>query len=467
LKISFISVPRKAADYILVDFRCFSTTLDRSGRLTWERLVSERLGVGYREAVNEGARGLRPALILDADLRQSLVTVRSLGRAGVTVHVAETHARAPAFASRWCASRTLVPDFARDPAGFVEHVSALCESIGRPVLITSHDGSIEALRARRDDIERVATLALAPEQALALAIDKRATLAAAERLGLNVPPGTTVTDLTSMREALDAVELPIVVKPAVSWVNAGPTAWRAAPTLARTREDAIEKVTSLVEGGVGALLQPWLPGTREAVSVLFANGVMWATFAQRADRMYPLLGGSSVLRESITVPEDIGPMAEALIRELSLDGYSEIEFRRDAAGRPFLMEINSRLSASVEIAVRAGVDFPLLLYEWAAEQRICPVRSYRCGCRMRYLKGDVSWLKDALRDPQHPDAPRPAVAIASFLAAFGRRTGYDYWDRNDPAPAVLVASRVARSLPGRIARAVRPTSLTAVPGEEA
>jgi predicted ATP-grasp superfamily ATP-dependent carboligase len=416
--------------------------------------------------VNEGARRLRPALILDADLRQSLVTARSLGRAGVRVCLAETHRLAPAFASRWGASVALVPDVADDPRGFAERVIALCRSLGRPVLITSHDGSIEALRARRDDIERVATLALAPERALAQAIDKRATLAAAERIGLNVPPGRTVTELTSIGEALDTVGLPVVIKPAMSWVDGGPTAWRAAPMLARTREGAIQQVTNLVEGGVGVLLQRWLPGTREAISVLFADGVMWATFAQRADRVYPLLGGADVLRESIPMPGDTGPMAEALIRELSLDGFSQIEFRRDTAGRPFVMEINSRLSASVETAVRAGVDFPMLLYQWAAGEPMVPVRSYRSGRRMRYLRGDVSWLKEALRDPQHPDAPSPAVAVASFLAEFGRPTGYDYWDRNDPRPAALVASRVARALPGRVARAIRrPRSLNSAGGE--
>jgi predicted ATP-grasp superfamily ATP-dependent carboligase len=420
------------------------------------------LGAGYGEVVNEGVRGFRPALVLDAGLRQSLATVRSLGRAGVTVHVAETRPGAVANASRWCASHALVPDFAHDPAGFVEHVAALCKSIGRPVLITSHDGSIEALRGRRERIERVATLALAHEPALASAIDKRSTLAAAERLGLNVPPGRTVTDLASTAEALDALGLPIVIKPAMSWVSSGSRAWRAAPTLAKTHEDAIEKAAMLIEGGVGALLQQWLPGPREAVSMLFAQGVVWATFAQRAERVYPLLGGADVLRESIPIPADIGAMAETLIRDLSLEGFSQVEFRRDADGRPFLMEINSRLSASVETAVRAGVDFPLLLYQWAAGQPIRPVSSYRCGYRMRYLQGDVEWLKEALRNPQHPDAPPPTVAIRSFLAAFARWGRYDYWDRGDPAPAALIAARVARSLPGRIARVIRrPKSLTA------
>ncbi len=405
--------------------------------------------------MTDAARAHRPALVLDADLRQSLVSVRSLGRAGVEVHVAESHAGAPAFASRWCAGRTVLPDVADDPAGFVERVGELCESLGRPVVITSHDGSIEALRAHRAQIEAVATLALAPERALAQAIDKRTTLAAAERIGLAVPPGSSVTDLAGTSEALAQIGLPVVVKPAVSWTDAGPEAWRAAPSLARTREQALAQTTRLLDAGAGALLQQWLPGAREAVSVLYARGRMWATFAQRAERMYPVLGGSSVLRRSIPVPQDIGPAAEALIRELELEGYSEIEFRRDAAGRAFLMEINSRLSASVEIAVRAGVDFPLLLYQWAAGDPIQAVGSYRSGRRMRHLKGDVGWLKESLRDPQHPDAPSRAVAIASFAAAFARPSGYDYWDRGDPAPAALVASRVVRGLPRRIVKALR------------
>lgn len=57
---------------------------------------------------------------------------------------------------------------------------------------------------------------------------------------------------------------------------------------------------------------------------------------------------------------------ERLVTELDLDGYSEVEFRRDREGNAVLMEINPRLSASVEVAVRAGVPFSRLLYAWAA-----------------------------------------------------------------------------------------------------
>ena len=111
-----------------------------------------------------------------------------------------------------------------------------------------------------------------------------------------------------------------------------------------------------------------------------------------AHRTTPALGGVSVLRESIPMPADLESAALALVHALDLEGYSEIEFRRDATGRPFLMEINARLSGSLEVAVRSGVPFPELLWRWAADEPLFPVSGYRTGVKMRYLKGDVKWL---------------------------------------------------------------------------
>ena len=150
------------------------------------------------------------------------------------------------------------------------------------------------------------------------------------------------------------------------------------------------------EAGGSVVMQEWLTGTREAVSLVYAGGEFTGRFAQIAHRMYPPRGGSSIVRESIALPPDLVEAAEALVVAAGLEGYSEVEFRRDAAGRPYLMEINPRLSASVEVAVRAGVEFPVLLHAWACGERVTPSRSYRTGVRMRWLGGDVRWLRDTI-----------------------------------------------------------------------
>src|SRR5437764_10296855 len=49
------------------------------------------------------------ALVLDAALRQSLVTVRSLGSRGLRVAALETTDGVPAFSSRWCHQKAICP----------------------------------------------------------------------------------------------------------------------------------------------------------------------------------------------------------------------------------------------------------------------------------------------------------------------------------------------------------------------
>src|SRR5439155_6749548 len=109
-----------------------------------------------------------------------------------------------------------------------------------------------------------------------------------------------------------------------------------------------------------------------------------------------------------------------------LEGYSEVEFRRDAAGVPYLMEINPRLSASVEIAVRSGVDFPYLLYQWAHGEAVDHVERYRVGGWMRHLGGDIETTIASLAQRGRPGVKPPVQTVLDFGASFLRPMSYDY-----------------------------------------
>ena len=91
------------------------------------------------------------------------------------------------------------------------------------------------------------------------------------------------------------------------------------------------------------------------------------------------------MRESIPVPEELLNAAVSLATTIGVEGPSEVEFRRDASGRPLLMEINARLAGTLENAIHSGVDFPLMIWQWGTGQPIEPVKSYRTGVRTRWL----------------------------------------------------------------------------------
>ncbi len=383
-------------------------------------------------------------LVLDGAQRASLVAVRTLGKDGLAVAAVDGAADAPSLSSRWCKVAKVVPDVALSQGAYVRALLDICTAHQVRAVLLAHDGSLEALRRHRADFERVVGLAIAPEQALAVAVDKTRTLAVAEELGLRAPRGRQVAAVEDANDAIDEAGLPAVVKPARSWVQGEGKGHRLLAVVVSSREEALRAIEEMLADGVEAVVQEWLPGDREAVSLMHAKGRIWARFAQRADRTFPPLGGNSVLRESIPLPDDIAPGAERLVLELGLDGYSEVEFRRDAHGRPALMEINPRLSASVEIAVRAGVPFPRLLYRWASGEQLQEQDGYRSGLRMRWLGGDLSWLRSVLGQPPGPDVPSRGRALKAFAAEFAHPAHYDYIDPSDPKPVLTAASGATR-----------------------
>jgi predicted ATP-grasp superfamily ATP-dependent carboligase len=386
------------------------------------------------------------ALVLDAKGRQSLAAVRSLGRRGLRVAALGSSPHEPTFASRWC-QRAFVCPAEEGTEAYLAYLEQVLDQTGARVLISSTEGTIELIRRHRKDLEQRVHVALAKEPALGIAMSKACTLEVAKRLGLGVPRAITVGAVNEVAAALREIALPAVVKPVTSWTWNGQHGTRVVSHLVTTAEEARHAVEELTRFGGTTLFQEFLSGRREALSFLYANGEIYARYAFWGKRTNPPLGGIYVLRQSIAVPEDIGAQAERLVREIGLEGYCQVEFRRNSAGTPYLMEINPRLNSGIETAVRAGVDFPYMLYQWANGEQIDRVKSYRVGGWMRYLPGDVATTVRALRQRGRPGVPSPARAILAFCASFFTLMGYDYIDWKDPLPAWAAALNFIRALP--------------------
>lgn len=396
------------------------------------------------------------ALMLDAAQRQALVTIRSLGRHGLHVGALEVANHeympgdVPAFASRWCGQTFLVPSYNEHVLPYLAYLRQILNMTQARVIIPAADGTVALLRQYRQQLEQHVKIALAREPALSIAIDKEQTLALATSLGIAIPRGVDVTSVNDVPTALHEVGLPAVVKPSESWVWGEEASRRLICTLVTTPDEARRAVEQVTQAGGRAIFQQFLSGRREAVSFLYADGQVYARFAQWAKRTMPPLGGSSVLRQSIAVPDDIGMQSERLIREIDLEGYAEVEFRRDSSGTPYLMEINPRLSASVEIAVRSGVDFPYLLYRWANGDQLEHVTSYRTGHWMRHLGSDIVTTVQALEQRGRPGVDSPAQAIGDFCSSFFQPMNYDYLTWHDLRPAYVASLNFAHFLKQQI-----------------
>jgi hypothetical protein len=308
-------------------------------------------------------------------------------------------------------------------------------------VIPSIDGSIAALRPWRRRFDQQGTpLAMPSEPALAVANDKERTLAVAHHLGIPGPRTVSIAGPEDVEAAIADVGLPAVIKPTESWSRRTSTSLRVSARAVVTVAEAHDYVEELSRFGSSAIVQQWAGGLRESVNLMYTAGQVRAAIAQVAYRTAPVLGGVSAVRETIPMPDELWVPAVSLIEALELEGYSEVEFRRDPDGRLLLMEINARLTAGIELAIRAGVDFPVMAWRWATGRSVPVQLGYRAGVRMRFLPGDLEWLWENMKCRQRPDSVPPARATLMFARDFLRRQGYDYLDWRDLKPAASKAA---------------------------
>ena len=378
-------------------------------------------------------------LVLEAGNRQSLASVRSFGRAGLRVALGESFAECSrdlpvlAFTSRYSARNVVLPNYAIDGTAFAAAVVDFVRAHPTKVVLPTTDGAIAAIVPQRGLLAELGcALALAPDQILEVANDKDRTLAVASELGIDFPQTMRLDGVADVPALAARLTFPVVLKPTSSWVSRSPVRLQAVEVI--NEAEAARAVDAYVNAGATVLAQPWIGGRREGLTMFVVDGDVRACCAHVVHRASPALGGASVLRETVTIPADIYEQSVRLVRAIGMEGLCEVEYRRDHAGRPMLMEINARIVGNIENAVRSGIDFPLMIWRWATGQQIDPVDGYRTGVRTRWLRGDMRWLRDNFRRVGRPDSVPRTRALWMFGSEFARTKHYDCLDGRDIRP---------------------------------
>ena len=392
-------------------------------------------------------------LVLDGDTRAGLEIARRLHLLGERVAIASSEGGASGMRTRAAEERVVLAD---PRTAFDAYADGIAAALGPgDVAICSGERALEALRARREAIAaRSAVAAIASEGALKIAGSKQLTLDRASALGIESPRSLQVS--TPEQVLAGAVDLgyPLVVKPLASWRPLpGGGGETVAPMLAYDRAGLEKVARRLVRPEAPALLQQVATGVRETHKFVLQDGRLIARLVMVAERCWPPLGGSSVMRVTVEPPADSYAQALALVTDAGLDGVSEVEFRRDAAGRPLLMEINARISQSVALAHRAGVELAQLQLRWARGERLEPVADYRRDVRLGWPAGEARLLACGVIGRLDP-RPRPLAELRDIARDYGlRHAGLEGLDRRDLAPTAAALAFTLKSAGGWLRRA--------------
>ncbi|MEU6667623.1 ATP-grasp domain-containing protein [Streptomyces sp. NPDC046727] len=306
-----------------------------------------------------------PAVLLRIDRNPfhhgTLGAVRSLGRAGVEVHVVADSPESPVRASRFTHRLHPPPPPGAAPGDIAAALRRVASRIGRPaVLIPMDDASAIAAGRLREELAPAYLLPRQPGTLPEHVADKARLAEVCAAAG--VPhPVTLIPD--SAREAAAAawrLGLPVVAKWSRPWLVPAGSGLRST-VLLRSAREARDLFLRTAEAGSALLLQAFLPPGRDLD--WFCHGYADRTGALRAGGTgrkmlaWPRGAGLTTVGRWTPNPQVRAP-AERLTGELGYRGILDLDFRRcDRTGRYHLLDFNPRPGAQFRLfADSAGLD---------------------------------------------------------------------------------------------------------------
>lgn len=387
-------------------------------------------------------------LVFGWDTRSFLSVIRSLGRAGLQVHVAWCPLYSPSLRSRYVAAVHSIPYYQPDDSCWIEAFNDLVSRYEFDLVIPTDDASMLPLQLHKSQLARQDCIYLLSDEAYRVTSDKEETYELAHRLGISLPRQLVVSTRAELDAAVAALGIPAVVKPPRSAESDNPQSRRFVKKVRSLAE--IDSVAAPMLKSGSVLVQEHFSGVGVGVETLCKNGDILVAFQH--ERVHePLTGGGSSYRRSVPLNRELVEAAQRLLKAIDYTGVCMVEFRYNPESRRWvLIETNGRFWGSLPLALAAGVDFPRYLYEMLKQGRTEFPTGYVSNLYCRNWFIDLGWLRSNLladrSDPTLMTLPLPRVA-AEIGNVLRLRERSDTLTLDDPRPAVeQVGGLLARSL---------------------
>ena len=195
-------------------------------------------------------------------------------------------------------------------------------------------------------------------------------------------------------------------------------------------EELIRAYEEVAPSGLDVMVQSVIPGPTEtligAALCLSANQECLASYSVRKLRQTPAEFGIAALAETIYDPEAIA-LSLRFLQALRYQGIGHIEFKRDPRdGKLKFLELNARFWLHLQLAVDAGIDFPLIQYRDLTGDPLPPQTRFQLGLRWLDLFGDVN--------PFLYYRSRGELSLSQWIRSCLTARSFAYWAADDPNP---------------------------------
>ena len=369
-----------------------------------------------------------PAIVLGLT-PTGLGVVRSLGRGGVKVLALDTK-RSAGASSRYCTAGVCAdPD--KNSEQFLAQLHAhLSELGGRAVVIPCSDAFTLAISRSRESLNEGLILRIPPSELLEALVDKKGTAEIARQAGVPIPSTLFIGSVSDAESHGDELSYPVFMKPRYGHLWREKLGNTSKGWLAGNKSQLIEKMRVVELHGLQVVAQEVIPGgdsnIRSWVGYFDQHSKLVAEFQFRKWRQHPPFFGIGTLTESVH-DEQLGILGRRMLEGSGYIGPAWIEFKRHQQdGGLRLIEVNVRWGYQVDMAVKAGVDFPMINYLEATGMRVDKAPEWRNGVKWLDFSSDLITSAGYLRSGQ--------LRLSEWVASFWRVRSHAYFDFWDPAP---------------------------------
>jgi D-aspartate ligase len=377
-----------------------------------------------------------------------LGVIRALGSNQVPVVVVQYDDDDMGYASRHVRERVRAPNPATDEEGFIQLLIDRAPRYDRGLLVPASDSSLVAVSRHKSLLDEHYVVAATEWAVTRLFIEKRETYALAEAVGVPAPRTTVPGSPADVERYAETALYPCLVKPSQGHLY---KAWFGTKMARADGPDQLVRAyREATEAGFEVMLQEMVPGpdgNGANYNSYVWDGEALAELTARKIRGSPPDLGSPRVARSEAVPDVVEP-GRAILRAMGFSGFSCTEFKLDARDGVWkLMEVNGRHNLSSLLAVRCGVNFPLLQYRHLIEGVAPAVDGYEQGvywidlirdmaCNVRYLRREPYRLRD-------------------YVEPYRRSHVFAIWDLHDPKPFVVRVANLIRSALSSLAKGRR------------
>ena len=326
-------------------------------------------------------------LLLEGFARQNMPMMEALRKLGCHVTTYNSSKLDIGYASRYPNEKLIgFWDREDEEQTYIALLEVLKE--GRyDVVIPMTDFSAMLLAKHKEEVSQFAAPAVNDFEIFMRAADKVQTMIAC--MDNNVPCPYTLKDAQTVEEVIrSGMEYPFVIKPRTGYGSIGFHLINNEQEL----RDIFEK-TKAVCGPM--VVQEYIPQTDiqyKCEVFIDENGDVKSAVVFDKTRWYPIDGGSTWCSATVNRP-DIVESSVKLLKAIGWKGYGDVDLIQDPRdGIAKVMEVNPRITASVKVCFKAGVNFARQIVEFETGKEVTEYMNYKLDCRLRYMHTDLLWF---------------------------------------------------------------------------